>query len=72
MHSTGFRTAPANSVDDPLGAVELATAVKFGVRAAALAGIAVPVGAAAGRPSIFDAPAGMSFTWHITCSSITL
>jgi hypothetical protein len=72
MHGTGFRTVPANSVDDPLGAVELATAVKFGVRAAALAGIAVPVGAAAGRPSIFDAPAGMSFTWHITCSSHTL
>jgi len=58
--------------EDPLGAVELASGVNFGVRAAALAGIAISTGAAAGRPSILDAAAGVSWTDHITCSSITL
>jgi hypothetical protein len=54
--------------DDPLGGVELASGVSFGARAAALAGITIP----AGRPSVLNAPAGLTPGTHISCSSVTI
>lgn len=51
--------------EDPLGPVATMPSVTFGARAAALAGMA-----AAGSDG--DQPPSAAFTWHITCSSITL
>jgi hypothetical protein len=53
--------------DDPLGPVATMPAVHFGARAAALAGVG---GGMADRPT--DHLAAATFTWHITCSSVTL
>jgi hypothetical protein len=50
--------------EDPLGPVAVMTPVSFGAREAALAGVG-----AGNRAE--DLSAAM-FTWHITCSSITL
>lgn len=55
--------------ENPLGAVELTSVVTFGVREAALAGVAVSPDAAAGRGDVFADTAGLTHTWHITCSS---
>jgi hypothetical protein len=58
--------------DDPIGSVMLTSNVTFGVRSAALAGIAVPADAAAGRPDPFHGLAGPNFTLPVTgCTSMT-
>jgi hypothetical protein len=55
--------------DHPLGAVELTTTGTFGVRAAALAGMPVSPGAAAGRPGFLEGQVSWIFTDHISCST---
>ncbi len=58
-------TVPDNDPLDPLGPVATMPSVTFGRREAALAGIG-----AVGTDG--DQPPSAAFTWHITCSSITL
>jgi hypothetical protein len=50
--------------EDPLGPVATMPTVAFGAREAALAGFT------AGGDG--DQPPSAAFTWHITCSSITV
>ena len=53
--------------EDPLGPVATMPVVTFGAREAALAGVGRGM---AGRPA--DLLSASMFTWHITCSSVTL
>ena len=53
--------------EDPLGPVATMPVVSFGAREAALAGVGRGM---AGRP--VDHLSSAVFTWHITCSSVTL
>jgi hypothetical protein len=57
--------------DNPLGGIELTSVLTFGVREAALAGVAVSPGATAGQGGVFADTAALTWTAHITCSSIT-
>lgn len=53
--------------EDPLGPVATMPAVTFGAREAALAGV--------GRGMAGSPPGNLAsamFTWHITCSSVTI
>jgi hypothetical protein len=54
-------------VEDPLGPVATMPAVTFGAREAALAGVGRGMAA-----SPLDHLSAAMFTWHITCSSVTL
>ena len=65
MYENHSIPAGPDAGEDPLGPVATMPAVSFGARAAALAGIGA-VG------SDGDQPPSAAFTWHITCSSITL
>ena len=57
--------------DHPIGSVELTSVLTFGVREAALAGVAVSPGVTAGQGGVFADTAALTWTAHITCSSIT-
>ena len=54
--------------EDPVGAMRLATTVKFGQRAAALSGMA---GSGDGT-GIFELAGSITWPDHPTCSSVTL
>jgi len=58
--------------DDPVGAMRLATTVKFGQRVAALSGLATVGDRTDG--GLFGAAALSGWPWpdHTTCSSVTL
>jgi hypothetical protein len=58
----------SDTSENPLGAVELISPMTFGVRAAALAGVALSPAAAAGRGDVFLDAAALTHTGHITCS----
>jgi hypothetical protein len=55
--------------DNPLGGVELTSVGTFGVREAALAGVAVPPGATGG---VFADTSTLAWIAHPTCSGGTL
>lgn len=61
--------------DDPVGGLWQRSEVRFGLRAAALAGLVVTAGAAAAveLSGVLDAEnTAMNGTVHITCSGVTL
>jgi hypothetical protein len=59
--------------ESPLGGVELTSVVTFGVREAALAGVAVSPAATAGRGGVLFADTStLVWTMHPTCSGGTL
>lgn len=64
-HSIPVGTVTTDYPLDPLGPVAMMPSVIFGAREAALAGVGA-VG------SDGDQPPSAAFTWHITCSSITV
>jgi len=60
------------SDEDPIGAMRLASTVKFGQRAAALGG--VPAADAQADAGLFDSSGALNGTWteHWTCTSTNL
>lgn len=67
MNDSQLISDESTTDEDPLGPVATMPAVTFGAREAALAGVGR--GMADGN---LDHLSSAMFTWHITCSSITM